>query len=90
VVFVGPADLSASMGGEIGFEVPAVRQVVDDVLRRTIASGRIAGVNTGPSGARAKAYVDDGVLCLITGAWGLIGAGASAYLSSARQSPASP
>jgi 2-keto-3-deoxy-L-rhamnonate aldolase RhmA len=88
VVFVGPADLSASMGGEIGFEVPAVRQVVDEVLRRTIASGRIAGVNTGPAGSRARAYVDAGVLCLITGAWGLIGAGANAYLSAAREANA--
>ena len=34
VVFVGPADLSASMGGEIGFEVPAVRKLVDEVLRQ--------------------------------------------------------
>ncbi|MBV9544396.1 MAG: 2-dehydro-3-deoxyglucarate aldolase [Chloroflexi bacterium] len=86
VVFVGPADLSASMGGPIGLEEPSVQGVVDDVLERTIAAGRIAGVNTGPRGSRAREYADAGVLCLITGAWGLIGAGASAYLSAARRS----
>jgi 4-hydroxy-2-oxoheptanedioate aldolase len=84
VVFVGPADLSASMGGPIGLEEPSVQAVVDDVLARTIAAGRIAGVNTGPRGARASEYVQTGVRCLVTGMWSLIGAGATAYLDAAR------
>ena len=85
-VFVGPADLSASMGGPIGLEEPSVQGVVDDVLKRTTAAGKIAGVNTGPRGSRAREYIEAGVLCLITGAWGLIGAGMNGYLDAARAS----
>jgi 4-hydroxy-2-oxoheptanedioate aldolase len=87
VVFVGPADLSASMGGPIGLEEPSVQGVVDQVLARTIAAGRIAGVNTGPRGVRAREYIDAGVRCLVTGAWGLVSAGAHAYLDPARSRP---
>ena len=88
VIFVGPADLAASLGVPIDFEHPEVRRTVDSILRRTLAAGRVAGVNTGPMGTRARQYVDEGVRCLVTGAWGLVAAGARSYLDAAREEKA--
>lgn len=43
-VFIGPADLSASMGhlGDAGH--PEVRAAIDDALRRIVAAGKAAGI----------------------------------------------
>lgn len=42
-IFVGPNDLSASMGMFRQFETPAFRQVFDDVRARTLEAGKIFG-----------------------------------------------
>lgn len=46
-VFIGPADLAASMGhlGDAGH--PEVRAAIDQALRTTVASGKAAGILTG-------------------------------------------
>lgn len=46
-VFIGPADLAASMGylGNPGH--PAVQAAIDDAIRRIVASGKAAGTLTG-------------------------------------------
>ena len=43
-VFIGPADLAASLGhrGEAGH--PAVLAAIDDAIRRIVASGKAAGI----------------------------------------------
>jgi 4-hydroxy-2-oxoheptanedioate aldolase len=43
-VFIGPADLSASMGhlGDAGH--PEVRAAIDDALPRIVAAGKAAGI----------------------------------------------
>ena len=84
VVFVGPGDLAGSMGIPMGSSDPELQRTIDDVLARTVASGKVAGVNAGPNGARARAYIETGVRCVVTSAWGLLGAGARAYLNGAR------
>jgi 4-hydroxy-2-oxoheptanedioate aldolase len=44
LVFVGPGDLSASLGLQEGIRDPRLRPTVDDVLRRTRGAGRAAGI----------------------------------------------
>ncbi|HEY8605816.1 MAG TPA: 4-hydroxy-2-oxoheptanedioate aldolase [Noviherbaspirillum sp.] len=58
-VFIGPADLAASLGhpGDPGH--PAVRAVIDDGLRRIIASGKAAGILSTDL-AQAQRYVQMG------------------------------
>jgi 4-hydroxy-2-oxoheptanedioate aldolase len=58
-VFIGPADLSASLGhlGNAGH--PDVRKVIDDALGRIIRSGKAAGILTADP-TEAKRYVDMG------------------------------
>ena len=58
-VFIGPADLSASLGhlGNAGH--PEVRKVIDDALGRIIRSGKAAGILTADL-AEARRYVDMG------------------------------
>ena len=46
LVFVGPGDLSASLGLEGGMQDPRLAAVVDDVLVRARAAGRAAGIFT--------------------------------------------
>jgi 4-hydroxy-2-oxoheptanedioate aldolase len=45
-VFVGPADLAASMGQRGRPGHPAVQAAVDDAIRRIVASGKAAGTLT--------------------------------------------
>ena len=45
-VFVGPADLAADMGYPGNSAAPAVQAVIDDALRKIVASGKAAGVLT--------------------------------------------
>lgn len=58
-IFIGPSDLAASLGhpGDLGH--PEVQAVIDDGLRRVIASGKAAGIiSTEP--AQAQRYMDMG------------------------------
>jgi 4-hydroxy-2-oxoheptanedioate aldolase len=83
-ILVGPADLAASLGLPIDFRHPEVVRVVDDVLSRVCAAGRIAGVNPGSDGARARELTARGVRLFVTGVWAFLGAGARGFLDAAR------
>lgn len=65
-VFIGPADLAASMGyiGQSGH--PEVKAAVEDALRRTVASGKAAGVFVGEP-KQAQHYRDCGASFLAVG-----------------------
>src|SRR5690606_8668192 len=66
-VFIGPADLAASMGypGESG--QPQVEQAIVDSLRRITAAGKAAGVFTGDT-ASIQRYRDHGATMIGVGA----------------------
>lgn len=79
VVFVGPYDLSASMGtpGKVDYE--SIRQVADLVLEKTAENGKYAGIFT-KNAQEAKMYADMGfrfiivstdISCLVSGCRGI-------------------
>ena len=45
-LFIGPADLAASMGHPGGLDHPAVRAAIEDAIRRITAAGKPAGILT--------------------------------------------
>jgi len=45
-VFIGPADLSASLGHVGNAAHPAVQAAIDDAIRRIVKSGKAAGILT--------------------------------------------
>ena len=65
-VFIGPADLHASMGytGEIAN--PKVKPVIDDAIRRIRKAGRAPGILT-PSEADARHWLECGALFVAVG-----------------------
>lgn len=79
VVFVGPYDLSASMGipGKVDYE--SIRQVADIVLEKTAENGKYAGIFT-KNAREARMYADMGfrfiivstdISCLVSGCRGV-------------------
>jgi 4-hydroxy-2-oxoheptanedioate aldolase len=66
-VFIGPADLHASLGypGEIAH--PDVLPIIDDAIRRIGRAGKAAGVLTGAE-AVAKRWIECGALFVAVGA----------------------
>jgi 4-hydroxy-2-oxoheptanedioate aldolase len=66
VVFVGPYDLSASMGqpGKVDYE--SIREVADNVLEKTARYGKYAGIFT-KSVQEAKMYAQLGFRFIIVG-----------------------
>src|SRR5678810_72905 len=66
-VFVGPADLHASMGytGEIAH--PKVKPIIDDAIRRIRKAGKAPGILT-PSEEDARRWLDCGALFVAVGA----------------------
>jgi 4-hydroxy-2-oxoheptanedioate aldolase len=77
-VFIGPADLHASMGytGEIAN--PKVKPMIDDALRRIRKAGKAPGILT-PSEADARHWLGCGALFVAVGAdVGILARGAEA------------
>jgi 4-hydroxy-2-oxoheptanedioate aldolase len=77
-VFIGPADLHASLGfpGEIAH--PEVKPRIDDALRRIRKSGKAPGILT-PSEADARHWLECGALFVAVGAdVGILARGAEA------------
>ena len=77
-VFIGPADLHASMGypGEIAH--PKVKPLIDDALRRIRKAGRAPGILT-PNEADARHWLECGALFVAVGAdVGILARGAEA------------
>jgi len=62
-VFVGPADLSADMGYPHDPDADEVVTAIDDIIARTVAAGKIAGIITfNPD--RFQTFADKGVTFL--------------------------
>ena len=57
-VFIGPADLSADLGFAGKPTTPAVQAVIADVLKKTAAAGKLAGIMS--LGDGTQQYIDDG------------------------------
>jgi 4-hydroxy-2-oxoheptanedioate aldolase len=85
-VFVGPADLHASMGyvGEIAN--PKVKPIIDDALRRIRKSGKAPGILT-PSEEDARRWLECGALFVAVGAdVGILARGAEALAAKFKKS----
>ncbi len=77
VVFVGPSDLSQSMGYPGRPATQVVRDAIDDVVAATLAAGKVAGL---PATAEALAdTLERGILYTYTHLPKLLAAGARAY-----------
>ncbi len=81
--FVGPRDLSMSMGFRDGPNHDEVRAVINRVFDVVLGAGLVAGI-TAATGEEAKLYADRGVQVILASVNGLLKAGASAYLGKAR------
>jgi 4-hydroxy-2-oxoheptanedioate aldolase len=85
-VFVGPADLHASMGytGEIAH--PKVKPIIDDAIRRIRKAGKAPGILT-PSEEDARRWLDCGALFVAVGAdVGILARGAEALAAKFKKS----
>jgi 4-hydroxy-2-oxoheptanedioate aldolase len=85
-VFIGPADLHASMGylGEIAN--PKVKPLIDDAIRRIRKSGKAPGILT-PSEEDARRWLDCGGLFVAVGAdVGILARGAEALAAKFKKS----
>lgn len=85
VYFIGPSDLSHSMGIPAQFDDPKLRSLIDEVIDEIKAAGKTPGI-LARNGEEARKYIDKGVNYVIVGAAGLIMAGAKAFLQKARDS----
>ncbi|MFN3985509.1 MAG: 4-hydroxy-2-oxoheptanedioate aldolase [Rhodocyclaceae bacterium] len=65
-VFIGPADLAASMGHLGNPAHPDVQAAIDDAIRRIVASGKAAGTLTGDP-AQARHYLGLGARFVAVG-----------------------
>lgn len=83
VFFVGPSDLSKSMGYPGRSDVPEVRQAMDDAFAKIVAAGKAAG-----SAGNAQAtlnYLDKGVLYLYTHLTTLLSNASADFLSTVKK-----
>lgn len=82
VFFVGPSDLSQSMGYPGRADTPVVREAIDSAFARTVAAGKTPG-----SAGNAQAtlgYLEQGVRYLYTHFTTLLSAGSSGFLKAVR------
>jgi 4-hydroxy-2-oxoheptanedioate aldolase len=65
-VFIGPADLSASMGHVGNSDHPEVQAAIEDAFKRIARAGKAAGILT-PNEALARRYLELGALFVAVG-----------------------
>jgi len=82
VYFVGPSDLSQSMGHPGNPKAPAVAQAIDASFRRTVAAGRTPG--TPATAENVREVLDKGVRYIYTHLPRLLAGSAKAYFKAAR------
>jgi 2-keto-3-deoxy-L-rhamnonate aldolase RhmA len=83
VFFIGPSDLSQSMGHPGNPGAKAVAAAIDGGLQKIVAAGRVPGM---PAAAdRLDAVLGAGAKYIYTHLPKLVGTGAAAYLSAARK-----
>jgi len=82
VYYLGPTDISNSMGRP-GVADTELQQVVEDAIVRIVKAGKVAGmITTSPDAARR--YIDMGVRYLATHAMHFMAAGSQAFLKSVK------
>ena len=79
VFFVGPSDLSQSLGYPGRPDTPVVREAMDSVFATVAAAGKVSG-SAGNSNATRR-YLDQGVTYLYTHLTSLLSAGVGAFLN---------
>ncbi len=65
-IFIGPADLSASLGHVLNPTHPDVQQAIDSAIRRIVKAGKAAGILT-PDETLARRYLDLGATFVAVG-----------------------
>ncbi len=78
VFFVGPSDLSQSLGHPGRPDTPVVREAMDGVFATVAAAGKVSG-SAGNADATRR-YLDHGVTYLYTHLTSLLSSGAGSYL----------
>jgi len=82
VFFIGPSDLSQSMGHPGDPRAPAVARAIEESLHKLRAAGRTPGMPAGADSVRAA--LGQGVRYIYTHLPRLVASSAKAYLQSAR------
>jgi len=82
VFFVGPSDLSQSMGHPGNPKAPAVAEAILTSFRKTVAAGRTPG--TPATAESVREALDQGVRYIYTHLPRLLSGSAKAYLKAAR------
>ena len=86
VFFIGPSDLSQSMGHPGDPKAPRVARAIEETLAKIVAAGRTPGM---PATAEAvQTALGRGVRYIYTHLPTVLGAGAKAYFKAARDKPA--
>ena len=83
VFFIGPSDLSQSMGHPGNPKAPPVAQAIDECFRKMVAAGRTPG--TPATGEALQGVLDKGVRYIYTHLPRLLAASARSYLANARR-----
>ncbi len=78
VFFVGPSDLSQSLGYPGRSDVPEVRRSIDDAFAKIVAAGKVPG-SAGNASATVK-YLEQGVRYLYTHLTTLLSGGSAEFL----------
>ena len=78
VFFVGPSDLSQSLGYPGRPDAPEVRQAMDTVFANIAAAGKVSG--SAGNAQATKRYLDQGVTYLYTHLTTLLSAAAESFL----------
>jgi 4-hydroxy-2-oxoheptanedioate aldolase len=85
-VFIGPADLHASLGHPGEIANPKVKPLIDDAIRRIRKSGKAPGILT-PNEADARHWLECGALFVAVGAdVGILARGAEALAAKFKKS----
>ncbi len=83
VIFVGPVDLSHSLGVTGQFDNKEFLRAVDEILTRAKAAGKILGIYIGNAGDAQK-WIDRGVQYICTGSAGLIRGACESFVHGVR------
>ena len=83
VVFIGPGDLSQSLGKPAQFDAPELHETIASIIRACVQAQVPVGIYTGNS-ADARRYAEAGVLMQAVGDIGLFAAAARTFLQGAR------
>lgn len=82
VFFIGPSDLSQSMGFPGQYDEPSVAHAINSTFEKILKAGHVAG--TPGNEDKIKSVLDKGVLYTYTHATKLLGSGTDAFFSAAK------